>query len=95
MGKPVRDYILVKREVAETTTKSGLVIPGTSVEKSCTGTVVSFGSGRVTANGTVVPLEVQEGDKVIFLKQMALEVKVDEEDLVLLREDHLVFNYNR
>lgn len=85
--KPIRDYLIVSREEQETTTPGGLYIPTTIENKIITGTVLAVGSGRVTMNGSVVPLDVKVGDKVSFKRSLAEEVKDKRETYLLLRED--------
>src|SRR5215210_7180934 len=82
--KPLEDRILVEPLEAEQTTKSGLVIPDTAKEKPQEGKVLSIGPGRVDDNGNRVPLDVAEGDVVIFSKYGGTEVKYDGKDLLLL-----------
>ncbi len=82
--KPLEDRILVEPLEAEQTTKSGLVIPDTAKEKPQEGKVLSVGPGRIDDNGNRVPLDVAEGDVVIFSKYGGTEVKYDGTDLLLL-----------
>ena len=82
--KPLEDRILVEPLEAEQTTKSGLVIPDTAKEKPQEGKVLSIGPGRVDDNGNRVPLDVAEGDVVIFSKYGGTEVRYDGNDLLLL-----------
>ena len=82
--KPLEDRILVEPLEAEQTTASGLVIPDTAKEKPQEGKVLATGPGRVDDNGNRVPLDVAEGDVVIFSKYGGTEVKYDGKDLLLL-----------
>ncbi|MGO1975291.1 MAG: co-chaperone GroES [Propionibacteriaceae bacterium] len=82
--KPLEDRILVQPLEAEQTTASGLVIPDTAKEKPQEGKVLSIGPGRVDDNGNRVPVDVAEGDVVIFSKYGGTEVKYDGQDLLLL-----------
>ena len=82
--KPLEDRIVVKALDAEQTTASGLVIPDTAKEKPQEGKVLSIGPGRVDDNGNRVPLDVAEGDVVIFSKYGGTEVRYDGNDLLLL-----------
>ena len=82
--KPLEDRILVQPLEAEQTTASGLVIPDTAKEKPQEGKVISTGPGRVDDNGNRVPLDVAEGDVVIFSKYGGTEVKYDGQELLLL-----------
>ena len=87
--QPIRDYIVVSKEEAAQTTASGLYIAHTE-EKIIRGTVLAVGSGRLSINGAVVPLEVAVGDKVVFNKNMAVEITDGEEKVLLLREEQLL-----
>jgi chaperonin GroES len=77
---------VVKPEPEEQRTKSGIVLPDTAKEKPQEGTVVAVGTGRVLDNGQKVPLEVKVGDKVIYSKYGGTEVKIDDEEFVILSE---------
>lgn len=87
--QPIRDFIVVRREDAAQTTTSGLYIAHAE-EKNVKGTVIAVGSGRVTMSGSVVPLDVQTGDKVLFNKSSAVEVKDGNETLLVMREDNII-----
>jgi chaperonin GroES len=82
--KPLEDRILVQPLEAETTTSFGLVIPDTAKEKPQEGKVIATGPGRIDDNGQSVPLDVAEGDVVIFSKYGGTEVRYDGNDLLLL-----------
>ena len=89
--KPLEDKILVQANEAETTTASGLVIPDTAKEKPQEGTVVAVGPGRWDEDGEKrIPLDVSEGDTVIYSKYGGTEIKVDGEDLLVLRESDVL-----
>jgi chaperonin GroES len=88
--RPLQDRLVVKRTQEEEKTKGGIIIPDTAKEKPLEGTVVAVGSGKSVKGGKVVPLDVKAGDKVLFGKYSGTEVKVDGEDLVLLREDDVL-----
>ena len=88
--KPLEDRIVIKQVEAETTTASGLVIPDSAKEKPQEGTVVAVGPGRIDDNGNRIPLDVAEGDVVLYSKYGGTEVKVgNEEYLVLSARDVL------
>jgi chaperonin GroES len=88
--KPLEDRIVIKQVEAEQTTASGLVIPDTAKEKPQEGIVVAVGPGRIDDNGNRVPLDIAEGDKVIYSKYGGTEVKyAGEEYLVLSARDVL------
>nr|WP_322097812.1 co-chaperone GroES [Nakamurella alba] len=82
--QPLEDKILVQANEAETTTASGIVIPDTAKEKPQEGTVLAVGPGRVDDNGNRVPLDVAEGDVVIYSKYGGTEVKYSGQDYLIL-----------
>ena len=88
--KPLEDRVVVQANEAETTTASGLVIPDTAKEKPQEGTVIAVGPGRIDDNGNRVPLDVSVGDVVIYSKYGGTEIKVDGEDLLVLRESDVL-----
>jgi len=83
---PIGDRVVVKPEPEEQKTKSGIVLPDTAKEKPSEGAVVAVGSGRILDNGQKVPLEVKIGDKIIYSKYGGTEVKIDEEEYIILAE---------
>lgn len=91
MLQPLRDFIVVSVEKVNEEKKVGsLYMPQTIEEKVTTGTIVAAGSGYLTDSGTVVPLEVKAGDKILFNKQMSVEVKHNGETMYLMREEHVL-----
>jgi chaperonin GroES len=82
--------VIVKRVEEETTTPGGIVLPGSAAEKPSQGMVLAVGSGKQLDNGTVRTLEVKVGDKVLFGKYAGNEVKVDGEDLIVMREEDIM-----
>jgi len=88
--RPLHDRVVVKRVEEEGKTKGGIIIPDTAKEKPLEGVVVAVGSGKLLKNGKQVALDVKEGDKVLFGKYSGTEVKVDGEELVLLREEDVL-----
>ncbi len=82
--QPLEDKILVQANEAETTTASGLVIPDTAKEKPQEGTVLAVGPGRVDDNGNRIPLDVAEGDVVIYSKYGGTEVKYSGQEYLIL-----------
>jgi chaperonin GroES len=88
--KPLHDRIVVKRLEEQKKTKGGIIIPDTAKEKPIQGKVVAVGSGRVLENGTKVPLQVKAGDTVLFGKYAGTEVKIEEEEHLILREDDIL-----
>lgn len=88
--KPLHDRVLVRRINEEETTAGGIIIPDTAKEKPSEGEVVSTGAGARAEDGSVTPLDVKAGDRVLFSKFGGTEVKVDGEDLVILRESDIL-----
>jgi chaperonin GroES len=88
--KPIRDRIVIKMSEAETVTKTGLVIPDAAAEKPSQGQVLAAGAGRITEDGTMIPMEVKAGDRVLFSKHAGQTVKVDGEEYRIMREDDVM-----
>lgn len=88
--RPLQDRLIVKRVKEEEKTKGGLYIPDTAKEKPVEGTVVAVGNGKLLDDGTVRKLDVKEGDRILFGKYSGNEVKIDGEDLLILREDEVL-----
>lgn len=86
---PIRDFIVVSKSEGPQKSPGGIIIAHTE-EKNIAGTVVAVGSGRVTMNGSVVPLDVVVGDKVLFNKNLAIEVKDGDQTVLVLREDQVI-----
>jgi chaperonin GroES len=82
--KPLEDRILVRPEEGEETTASGIVIPDTAKEKPQEGTVLAVGEGKRSDSGDLIPMDVKEGDRVIYSKYGGTEIKVDGEELLIL-----------
>jgi chaperonin GroES len=87
---PLRDFIVVSKDEAPKQTASGLFIAATVEEKIITGIAVAVGSGLIAGDGSIIPLEVEVGDKVIFNKSLSVEVKDGEQTFHLLREEHVL-----
>ena len=88
--RPLHDRVLVRRTEAEEKTAGGIIIPDTAKEKPQEGLVVSAGTGARNEQGTVHPLEVEAGDKILFGKWSGTEVKVDGEDLIIMKESDIL-----
>ena len=88
--RPLGDRILVKRVKEEERTKGGIIIPDTAKEKPQEGKVVAVGKGKRDDNGKLIPIEVKEGDKILFGKYSGSEFKLEGEDLLILREDDIL-----
>ncbi|MGH7222890.1 MAG: co-chaperone GroES [Gemmataceae bacterium] len=88
--RPLHDRVIVKRLDAETKSAGGIVIPDTAAEKPSKGKVVAVGTGKIMDDGKVRPMGVKSGDKVLFGKYSGTEVKVEGEDLLVMREEDLM-----
>jgi chaperonin GroES len=88
--RPLHDRVLVKRLEGEQTTKGGLFIPETAKEKPIEGTVIAVGNGKIADDGSIRKLEVKANDRVLFGKYAGTEVKVDGEELLILREEDIL-----
>ena len=88
--KPLGDRVLLRRLEEEGRSKGGIIIPDSAKEKPMSGEVIAAGPGEWQKEGGRRPLTVKEGDKVIFGKYSGTEVRVDNEDLVLVREDEIL-----
>jgi chaperonin GroES len=88
--RPLHDRILVKRLEEERTSAGGIIIPDTATEKPIQGKVIAVGNGKILEDGSVRKLDVKIGDKVLFGKYGGTEVKVDGEELLVMREDDIM-----
>jgi chaperonin GroES len=88
--KPLGDRLIVRAIEEEQTTASGLVLPDTAKEKPQKGKIVAIGDGKLDENGKRIPLEVKEGDEVLYSKYGGTEIKIDGEDLLVLRESDVL-----
>lgn len=87
---PLRDRILVRRIEEPETTAGGIVIPDTVKEKPQEGEVLSVGKGRLKDNGTLIPMEVKPGDRVLFGKYSGTDIILDGDEYLILREDDVL-----
>ncbi len=88
--KPLHDRVIVKRIEEEEKTKGGIIIPDTAKEKPAEGRVIARGDGKILEDGTRQPLEVKEGDRVLFGKYAGTEIKIDGEEHLIMREDDII-----
>ena len=88
--RPLQDRLVVSRIAEEEKTKGGIIIPDTAKEKPVEGKVLAVGNGRVLEDGSVRKLDVKVGDRVLFNKYGGTEVKIDGEELLILREDDVL-----
>ena len=88
--KPIGDNIVVKGDSPETISAGGIVLPGADKNEPTKGTVVAVGPGKADKKGVVKPINLKEGDTVIFVKGTGKEVKLDEEQFIFLKEEHII-----
>ena len=88
--RPLHDRVLVRRLESDKKSAGGIVIPDSAAEKPMAGEVVAVGNGKLLDNGELRPLEVKAGDKILFGKYSGTEVKVDGEELIVMREDDIM-----
>ena len=88
--RPLHDRLIVKREEEERTSAGGIVIPATATEKPIRGKVVATGNGKILDDGSVRALDVKKGDKVLFGKYSGTEVRVDGDELLVMREEDIM-----
>ena len=88
--RPLHDRIVVKREEEREVKKGGIIIPDTAKEKPQEGKVIAVGNGRVNDEGKKVPLDVKAGEKILFGKYSGSEVKLDDEEYLIMKEDDVL-----
>ena len=88
--QPLHDRILVKRLEEKETKKGGIIIPDTAKEKPQEGEVIAVGSGKRDDNGKLIPLDVKAGDKILFGKYSGSEVKLGDEEYLIMREEDVL-----
>lgn len=88
--RPLQDRILVKRLEEETKTKGGIIIPDTAKEKPAEGTVVAVGNGKTSDDGSVIPMELKEGDRVLFSKYGGTEIKIEGIEYLIMSQDDVL-----
>ena len=88
--RPLHDRLLVRRIEEKETAKGGIIIPDTAKEKPQEGEVLAVGNGKILENGTKVALDVKVGNKILFGKYSGTEIKIEGEDVLILREDEVL-----
>jgi chaperonin GroES len=88
--KPLHDRILIKRVEEKETVKGGIIIPDTAKEKPQEGEVIAVGGGKKTEEGKVIPLDVKAGDRILFGKYSGTEIKIDDVEYLIIREDEVL-----
>jgi chaperonin GroES len=88
--RPLQDRILVERVEETSKTKGGIIIPDTAKEKPAEGKVVAVGNGRIGDDGSLVPMELKVGDRILFSKYGGTDVKIDGNDYLIMRQDDVL-----
>ena len=88
--RPLHDRLLIRRIEEKETAKGGIIIPDTAKEKPQEGEVLAVGNGKILDNGTKVALDVKVGDKILFGKYSGTDIKIDGEEVLILREDEVL-----
>lgn len=94
-GEPLHDQVLIKRIEEKETVKGGIIIPDSAKEKPSEGEVVAVGEGRKNDKGERIPLDVRVGDRVLFGKYSGNEIKIDEQDYVVVKEDQIMLRLGK
>ena len=89
MIRPLNDRVIVKRKDAATTTASGIIIPDSAKEKPQEGEVVAVGNGKKNDNGDTIKMDVKVGDRVLFGKYAGSEIRIDDEDYLMMQESDI------
>jgi chaperonin GroES len=88
--RPLHDRVIVKRKEADTMTSSGIIIPDTAKEKPQEGEVIAAGSGIRKEDGTLLPLDVKKGDRILFGKYAGTEIRMDGKDYLMMKEEDIL-----
>jgi chaperonin GroES len=88
--RPLQDRILVQRVKEEEKTKGGIIIPDTAKEKPVEGKIIAVGNGKLSEEGKRITLEVKKGDRILFGKYSGTEVKIEDEEYLIMREDDVL-----
>ena len=88
--RPLHDYVILKRVEEKETVRGGIIIPDSAKEKPQEGEVIAVGTGKRLESGTLIPIEVKEGDRVLFGKYSGTEIKLDGDDFLIVRESEIL-----
>ncbi|HKJ83994.1 MAG TPA: co-chaperone GroES [Mariprofundaceae bacterium] len=88
--RPLHDRVIVRRLESEEKSSGGIIIPETAKEKPIEGEVIAAGKGKILENGDVRPLDVKQGDRIIFSKYAGTEIKLDGDEFLMMREDDIL-----
>jgi chaperonin GroES len=94
-ARPLQDRIILKRIEETETIKGGIIIPDTAKEKPMEGEVISVGPGKIMEDGKRSPMDVKAGDRVLFGKYTGTEIKIDDEEYLIMREDDILAILNK
>jgi chaperonin GroES len=89
-ARPLHDWVLLRRIGEKEEIKGGIIIPDTAKEKPVEGDVISVGPGKMMEDGKRSPMDVKEGDRVLFGKYAGTEIKIDDKDYVIMREEEIL-----
>src|SRR5438046_9359510 len=93
--RPLHDRVLIKRIEEQERVKGGIIIPDTAKEKSQEGEVVAVGTGKMLENGSIVPLTVKEGDRILFGQYSRTEIRLEDQNYLIVREEKIVVSVNQ
>jgi len=88
--RPLHDRVIVKRLEEQEKTKGGIIIPDTAKEKLIEGKIIAVGAGKVMENGKRMPLQVKEGDRILFGKYAGTDIRIEGEEHLIMREDDII-----
>jgi chaperonin GroES len=88
--RPLHDRVIVKRLEEQEKTKGGIIIPDTAKEKPIEGKIIAVGAGKVMENGKRMPLQVKEGDRILFGKYAGTDIRIEGEERLIMREDDII-----
>jgi len=88
--RPLHDYVIIRRKEEQHVSQGGIAIPDTAAEKPLSGEVIAVGDGRVTPDGKVIPIAINVGDEVLFDKYSGTEIKLNNEELLAIRESEIL-----
>jgi len=88
--RPLHDRVIVKRLEEQEKTKGGIIIPDTAKEKPSEGKIIAVGAGKVMENGKRMPLQVKEGDRILFGKYAGTDIRIEGEEHLIMREDDII-----
>jgi chaperonin GroES len=88
--RPLHDRVVIKRAEEQEQVRGGIIIPDTAKEKPQQGDVIAVGDGKILQDGSRIPLDIKEGDRVLFGKYSGTEVKIEEEEFLIMREDEIL-----